>query len=251
MKKGKKNLFYFAGTSFVILSVVVFLPASVSAQGYSTMSNPWLESYGWIYSPESTGQMSSTTTSPRSYTQHSYTKSNPASTPPMYGSYTQTNPVSTPRVGGGSTNTLDINQDTYFHSGWVDTMVWYRQSLDLYGWKPGLGEGSFPTSSTCFNCGSGSITSLTCGYCGGITFVTCAISGCREKKEAQWLGGIGIIAPGETYGTCNLCGGGTWMTCGGYSSCGIGVPEGKQLPSSAPYGSFNFSSNFPSQPPVW
>ena len=257
MKKGKKELFYLAAELLVILLIVVFFCESVNSQiGYSTMSSPWLgKSY---YMLGSSGQMASTTISPWIYTSQypvqSYTKTNPWSTLYMYAStpvnpsgFTQTNPASTTRSGGGATDTINLNQDTYFHSGWVETVEWYYLSQDLYGWKPwdmtgnvtlnlwdtepswGTGGGLLPTSLTCIGCG---ITSATCYQCGQ-TFTTCF--GCNNKKEI-------LKFPGFTSAYCPTSE--SSMTCGSWvSSCIPGFP--------GPFPSYENASNFPSQPPTW
>lgn len=245
MKKAKKNLFYFAVTSFVILSMVIFLPASVNAQGYSTMSNPWLGGYGVF---------SSTTSSPWGYTAQGFTQSNPASTPPVYACSTQSNPASTIGVRGGeSTTTSDINDDTYFLSGWVDTMIWYRQSLDMYGWKPwdmtggvnaNLWNPDFSTNIWNSGIGGGSLTtSSTFAGCVGNTFLTCYTNCKIEKEEPKF--------PNSTLMTCNsYCKSGqTMLAFPGPIPNPYPFPDGGLLYESN--SSFNFSSNFPSQSPAW
>ena len=274
MKKAKNHVLHYAGKLLITLSVLLFLCASGNAQ-YATQANYW-SSFGLSYTQISPYQ---------GYA--GYTKTDPFSTIPS--SITKDNSSSTGSRSGSSTSSSGLNQDSYIFSGWVDTMTWYMQALDLYGWKPENMIGGY-TSSTCyaclggntlttcgFNCGSSSITSSTCTACISHTFATCFA--CQPK--------IKLKDPSEIFGnytdlTCSNCevttrvtcgyhcgGGQTMVTCGPNcgggqtllicgeqtnSSCGAGYSACGISITPYPYSSSNYSyssSNVPSQPPAW
>ena len=231
MKKAKKNVFYFIGKLLIIVSVLLFLCASGSAQnnywsgfGFSGFSLPPMGIYQ--------GYASST-------------KTDPFSTIP--GSITKDNSSSTGSRSGSSSSSSGLNQNPYYASGWTDTMTWYMDALDIYGWKPGNMIGGM-TSTTCYFCNSSTFS--TCGFnCGGngITSATCVASSCyamanyysTRPKDTEKFYVLNNLY--ETMSTCNL-------------GCHVYV-EPYPLPGGGSFFSSDYSysssSYIPSSPPAW